>query len=257
LVFTACAQIQGLGAYEKVACLDDCPGPGGPDGSDASPMDDGGGPPSAWSFRRTITLTSDAAGPLAGEPVLLVLPPSFDTARARPNGDDVRFATTTSKTDELDYFIESYTPGAASYVWVRVPSVPVGTSTITMFYGNASASAASSFEKTFPNARRTVGGGAGSFTATGDIDVDWFELRAGDTLTLPPGAPLRIAARRVILAGTVDGSGRGSSGGALGSMVGGGPGGGQVSNPINMEGSGGGGYGGTGGRGGNDLAAGT
>ena len=34
--------------------------------------------------------------------------------------------------------------GAASYVWVSVPSVPVGASTIYMFYGNPSAAPASS-----------------------------------------------------------------------------------------------------------------
>src|SRR5262249_14164788 len=144
----------------------------------------------------------------------------------------------------------SWTPGAPSYVWVRVPAVPAGTSTIYMFYGDAAAPAASSFGATFPGAQRTAGAGAGSFVATGDIDVDWFELRAGDTLILPQGSPLHIRARRVILAGVVGGNGRGYAGGAVPDAAGGGPGSGGVSNPVDTESSGGGGYAGTGGNGG-------
>jgi hypothetical protein len=209
---------------------------------------------SPWPFRRAITLTSDAPAALAGEPVLVVVPPTFDATHANAAGDDLRFSTTAEHGDDLPYFIESWTPASSSYVWVRAPNVPVGTSTIYMFYGNPSAAAASSFAVTFPKAQRTAGGGAGSFIATGDIAVDWFELRAGDTLILPQGAPLRISARRVILAGLVGGNGRGFAGGPVPNMPGAGPGGGGVSNPVDTESSGGGGSAGLGGHGGEHVA---
>jgi hypothetical protein len=263
----ACAQVEGLDDYEKVECLDDCPAP--PPGSTKTGSASGGAPPSSskgaqssgstpgsspWRFRRAISLTSDAPTTTRATPVLVVVPPSFDATRAKPGGDDLRFSTSPSHADDLPYFVESWSPGAPSWVWVRVPSVPAGPSTIWMFYGNASASAASSFDATFPRAMRTAGGGAGSFTASGDIDVDWFELRAGDTLTLASGVALEIRAHRVILAGNVDGTGRGHAGGSVPNGAGGGPGGGGTSNPIDTEGSGGGGYGGSGGRGGEDVA---
>jgi len=224
-------------------------GSGADSPTDAAPQSDS--PTVAtWAFHRAITLSSDAAGTLTNEPVLVVVPASFDATRAKPGGDDLRFSTTATHADDLTYFIESWNPGAASYVWVRVPSVPVGASTIHAFYGNPAAAAASSFASTFPNAQRTAGGGAGSFIATADIVTDWFELRAGDTLILPQGAPLHISARRVILSGTVGGNGRGSAGGAIPDGVGGGPAGGGISTPVDSDSSGGGGYGGTGGTGG-------
>jgi hypothetical protein len=224
--------------------------------SDArSPGNEGGGEAgSPWAFQRPVALTSDAPAALASEPVLVIVPATFDAAHAKANGDDLRFSTTIGHGDDLPYFIESWTPGTLSFVWVLLPSVPVGSSTIYMFYGNPAAAAASSFAATFPHAMRTTGGGAGSFVATGDIAVDWFELRAGDTVILPQGVPLQISARRVILAGTVGGNGRGFLGGSVPDNPGGGPGGGSVSKPADTESSGGGGNAGSGGHGGEHTA---
>jgi hypothetical protein len=267
---SACAELQGLGSYHDVPCLDDCPrtptsnGQTTPstDGSVPNPNDPNapnvppppvGGKTNAWAYHRAITMTSDVPAPLPAEPVLVVLPEAFDTTHTKANGDDLRFSTNAAHEDDLPYFIESWSPGGKSIVWVKVPSVPNGVSTLHVFYGNASAPAASSFATTFPKARRTAGAGAGSFTASGDIDVDWFELRAGDTLTLASGVPLKISARRVIIAGTIEGSGRGFGGGLVPSGAGDGPGGGKVANPSDTEGSGGGGHGGDGGRAGNDV----
>ena len=203
-----------------------------------------------WAYRRTVALDSDVMMPLVKHAVLVVIPAAFDYSHASPNGDDLRFTTDVRRADELPYFVEDWKPGAASHVWVTVPTVPPGPSSLHVFYGKPSAAPASSFATTFPNARRTTGGGSGSFVATGDIDVDWFELRAGDTLTLAAGVPLRIGARRIIVAGMIVGSSRGSAGGAIPSAPGSGPGGGMI---VAGSGAGGGGYGGAGGRGGSDM----
>ena len=184
----------------------------------------------------------------------MVLPATFDTSHVKPGGDDLRFSTSPQHADELPYYIESWSPGVVSYVWVSVPSVPAGASAIYLFYGNPAAAPASSFTATFPHAMRTAGGGAGSFIATGDIVVDWFELRAGDTLILPQGAPLHLSARRVILSGIVGGNGRGFAGGPAPDGHGGGPGGGAASSPVDTESSGGGGNAGPGGHGGEHVA---
>lgn len=276
----ACAQLQGLDDYQKVDCVGDCQDaatttpatPNTPvqntsdadasfagEDAEAATADAGNDAPAsgryaAWSYRRALALTSDAPTGAAGETVLISLPPAFNATHAKPNGDDLRFSTTVNGAVELSYFVEKWVAGGESLVWVRVPTANGLPSEIYMFYGNPSAPAGSNFGAAFPNAQRTTGGGAGSFTANGDIQVDWFELRAGDTLTLQPGAPLQIRAKRIIIAGTIDGNGKGHAGGLLGNASGHGPGGGQVSNPIHTEGGGGGGYGGAGGRGGEDVA---
>jgi len=204
-----------------------------------------------WSFRRPVVLASDEMAPLVKHAVLVVIPPTFDYSHASPNADDLRFTTDVARADELPYFVEDWTPGGTSHVWVSVPNVPSGPSLLHVFYGKPSAAPVSSFGSTFPNARRTSGGGAGSFVATGDIDVDWFELRAGDTLTLAAGVPLRISARRILIAGMILGTGKGSPGGALPMAAGTGPGGGMI---VAGSGAGGGGHGGVGGRGGSTRA---
>ena len=201
-----------------------------------------------WANTREITVTSDLAATATEHQVLVVLDASFTYAKAKANGDDLRFSSTSALTDSLPYYVESWNPGATSYVWVKVPTVPVGASTIVMHYGSATASAASSFATVFPNAQITASAGAGSFTASADLDVDWFELKAGDTMTLAATAVRVVRAKRIIIAGTVDGNGRGFA--ASLNSVGTGPGGGGASTNA---GAGGGGYGGAGGLGGLDT----
>lgn len=58
------------------------------------------------------------------------------------SGYDLRFGTdATPPTTGLNYEIESWNPGGASYVWVQVPTIPTnGTGAIWANWGNASAS---------------------------------------------------------------------------------------------------------------------
>jgi hypothetical protein len=205
-----------------------------------------------WSYLRPVTLVSDASAALTNHAVLVTLPSGFDGGHAKPAGEDLRFRLPGATTD-LEHYIEAWPADASPrLVWVRLPMVPPGASTMFVFYGNPSAATTSNFAATFPRAQRTAGNGAGSFVATGNIDVDWFELRAGDTLTVAPATPLVISARRVVVAGTIEGLAHGFGPGPL-NGVGLGPGGGQ---PLMADGAGGGGYGGAGGSGGADTGKG-
>ncbi len=256
VVGSGCNALSGIGDFDVApsAMSEDDGGPGDArDGSvrDASDLRDASVDPSAWRFRRSVTLTSDVPDVLTNRPVLVVFPESFAYERVKADGSDLRFASDEAHGDDLPYFVESWTPGKTSFVWVRVPAVPVGTSTVHLFYGNEGASAASQFDPVFPRVRRTAGGGSGSFLASGDIDVDWFELGAGDTLTLAPGVPLKITASRIVVAGTIQGDGAGFAAGPDTShLSGSGPGGGMTGK---LSGGAGGGYGGAGGDGGKDA----
>lgn len=223
-----------------------------PDASVVAPPTENGGPvPQARdTYHREVTLVP--LGASARLPALIVLRFPFPYEHLKPNGEDLRFSTTRARSDDVPYYIESWNAGGQSRIWVRPSAVPPS-GTIHMFYGDADAGAATNFATVFPRSLRTAGGGIGSFTATANIDVDWFELTAGDTLTLPPGSALTIAAARVILSGSVEGTGRGYAGGAIGSP-GAGPGGGVMG--ASGSAAGGGGYGGVGGKGGSDTAAG-
>ena len=153
------------------------------------------------------------------------------------SGSDIRF-TTTNCGPFLDYFIESGINTATTNIWVMVPNLPANSVTsLFMYYGNAGAAAMSNFNTLFPS--NYILNAAVSLT--GVQTYDWIEIQAGGTINLGSGAPLTLNARRIIIAGTINGNNLGFGPGA-------GPGAGQ--NGGGSRGGGGGGYGGIGGSGG-------
>ena len=200
-----------------------------------------------WRFRAPVAVSSAAA--LTDYQVRLTLDAAgFAYANAAPDGADLRCGSTSAAgTFDLPHWIEDWSPGGTSHVWVKVPALSASQSTtIYLFYGMAGASAASDVQATFPS--QVVS--SGDLTLSGPQEVDWFELKAGDTLTLVSGQPLTIKARRILIAGTVDGAAKGYSGGSSGGDGAGPGGGGGATN----SGAGGGSYGGKGGTGGYDSA---
>lgn len=200
-----------------------------------------------WIYQQEITVTSTRANDAAGFQVLVELDAgNFDYSHANVDGSDLRFASTSvAETFDLDHYIETWTPGGTSRIWARVPNVPAaGTMSIFLRFGNPAAATTSNFAATFPNA--FVSSGAANLG--GVQNFDWFEVKAGDTITVTAGVALEVTARNVIIAGTVDANGAGFAA-AGNSTSGNGPGAGTTSSNA---GSGGGSYGGLGGTGGLD-----
>ncbi|MGE0561787.1 MAG: DUF2341 domain-containing protein [Flavobacteriales bacterium] len=168
----------------------------------------------------------------------------------QPNGEDIRFSKDCYGTSLYNYFIESGINTPSTKIWVMIDSLPAnGSRIIHLFYGNATAVAASSFDNTFPPASRLVVL-AGSVTLTGTNNYSWFEIQSGANVTIGPNSPFVINARMIRIAGTLNGNGAGYLGGATG-FNGSGPGAGQVSSGnTGTFGAGGASYGGLGGNGG-------
>jgi hypothetical protein len=72
---------------------------------------------------------------------------TFDTDM-QPDFDDIRFTESNGLT-LLPYWRESYTASSAAIFWVKVPSIPSGTMTIYMYYGNSGVSSGSDGTATF------------------------------------------------------------------------------------------------------------
>lgn len=71
--------------------------------------------------------------------------------KVKSDGSDVRI-TDSDKTTERPYWVESFNNSSTTKnykIWVKIPSVPNGTKDIYMYYGNASATSASSGSNTF------------------------------------------------------------------------------------------------------------
>lgn len=105
-----------------------------------------------WNYRSSITITNASSGSLANYQELLTI----DTAalvgagKMLANGNDIRFTNFTSSA-VYDYWIESGINTAATKIWVKVPSLPIGDTILQMYYGNIGAAAASSFTNTMEN----------------------------------------------------------------------------------------------------------
>lgn len=168
------------------------------------------------------------------------------------SGNDMRFATSCTGTETIPFWIESGMNTTTTRVWLRLPQLtPNSTNEVYLYMGNPSASNASSQAAVFPNSFVS----SGNFTMNvGTYAYDWFQIDAGDTLTLIGNNSdiFQLTAAKIIINGVIDGNGAGYEGGAAGSD-GSGPGGGGTSVVTSgslISGAGGGAYGGDGGDGG-------
>ena len=103
----------------------------------------------AWHWRKPITI-NNGGGALTNYQVKVVINTQelISAGKMQSNGNDIRFTTSNGMTS-IDYWIESGINTASTVIWVEVPSVPAGNSTTYMYYGNTSATAASSGDNTF------------------------------------------------------------------------------------------------------------
>lgn len=159
-------------------------------------------------------------------------------------GDDIRFGDACG-TMVYDHWVEKNLNTDSTIIWVKVDTIaPNDSATVYLYYGNPVATNSSSFSATFPTGIIS----AGNFVLSGNQNLGYLKVNAGDTLFVGQGSVLDIQARYVEVNGVIWGKGRGhASPGA--SQVGQGPGGGGTST---NSGSGGGSYGGIGGLGGYD-----
>ena len=131
-----------------------------------------GGPPwfdEAWHYRRAVVISNGGTS-LSYYQVLIKLDiNNFVFSRAKPDGTDIRF-THSDGTTELKFWIESWDNlNRLAYVWVRVPSVSPGDTTIYLYYGNPEASSAGDGNSTFDS-----------------FDDDWMFDREGSNPSVEP-----------------------------------------------------------------------
>ena len=98
----------------------------------------------SWSRRAPVTINNPGSSLTAYQVKVQV---AYDSDM-QPNFNDIRFTASDGIT-LLSYWRESYTAGVSALFWVKVPSLPSGSSTVYMYYGNAGAGSASDGTATF------------------------------------------------------------------------------------------------------------
>ncbi|MEW5759692.1 MAG: DUF2341 domain-containing protein [Candidatus Thermoplasmatota archaeon] len=102
-----------------------------------------------WNYRKPINITNSVSA-LTDYQVLV----TFNTAslisdrKMRPDCGDIRFTDSDCSTS-LNYWLESGCNSTDTRIWLKIPSVPVGSKTIYMYYSNHSATSISNGDNTF------------------------------------------------------------------------------------------------------------
>lgn len=205
-----------------------------------------------WSNKDGIKITEHTGTQQLNYQVVLNINTAalIGAGKMQSGGEDIRFSKDCAGATLLNYFIETGINTTNTQIWVMLDTLKAnGNYGLYMWYGNATATAATNFNNTFPLSSQLVVP-SGTVTLTGVNNYSWFEIQTGAAVNVTPNSPLVINARRIIITGSLNGDGAGFLGGAPGTN-GSGPGAGAVSTGnLGSFGAGGAGYGGSGGRGG-------
>ena len=102
-----------------------------------------------WLYRRPVAVSNPAGTLLTNYQVLVSLNNSFDFAKAKSDGSDIRITDVDGIT-QIPFWIESWDAVAQqAKIWIKMPSIPVGGTTAFMYYGNPAATALSDGISTF------------------------------------------------------------------------------------------------------------
>jgi hypothetical protein len=105
----------------------------------------------AWHWRKPITINNGGVSTQTNYQVKLTLDTQTLVNQGKMNsaGNDIRFTDSTNYSTALSYWIESGINTGSTIIWVKIPSIPTGSSTIYLYYGNSSATASSNGPNTF------------------------------------------------------------------------------------------------------------
>jgi hypothetical protein len=143
------------------------------------------GPGSGWQYYRVVTL--NPVTPAANFQVQVTLSAGQYT-HMNSNGSDLRFYDNTDVS--CDYWIETWNNTGTSIIWVEVATS--GASSLRMYYGNASATAASNGSNTFnffdDFLGSSLGGDWQQTISNGTVSVSGGQVTLSSNSTNPAGS---------------------------------------------------------------------
>lgn len=140
----------------------------------------------SWHYRKAITI-SNSGSALTDYQLKLTVDTEtpINASKMQTDGDDIRFTTSDGDTEISNYWIETGLGTTSTIIWVKVPSIPAGSSIIYIYYGNSSATSISSGDNTFiffdsfetyPFAKWTVTTGTATQVSTQKTDGSYSML---------------------------------------------------------------------------------
>ncbi len=127
-----------------------------------------------WQYRRSIGISNAGGTELTDYQVRVVLDSTFNFPSVNGDGSDLR-VTAADGVTVVPFWIETWDPGAGQgSMWVKVPSIPAGGTTIFVYYGNP--------EPTFPAPVAVSNPPTGPFTGGGIVVPAGDPLGSGQNL---------------------------------------------------------------------------
>lgn len=155
---------------------------------------------SSWKYRRPLTLNSSNPSALSNYAVKLTLDTQslISGGFMNADGSDLRFYPAGAVLS-APYYIESGLNTSSTRIWVKLPTVSTGTSTLFMYYGSTAAAAASSMADTFVLGSDFTGADGSSPSTSTWVSIESASPAAGslrdiqsDRLRLLFGSPLNL-----------------------------------------------------------------
>ena len=104
---------------------------------------------SQWAYKRAVTLTNSGSALSSYQVNIALTSANMNFGNANSDGSDIRIKASDGVTD-IPYWIEQWnSTRQVGSIWANVPSIPKGTSTIYLVYGNPSANTTASGSNTF------------------------------------------------------------------------------------------------------------
>ncbi len=128
---------------------------------------------SGFAYRAPITITNSGTATMDYQ-FKITVPYN---PHMKSDFGDIRFTAGDGAT-LMDYWIES-SSAASAVVWVKVNSIPLGNSTIYLYYGNGSAVSAADFSKVFVNFNLSFEKDAAGTSGSSISDWNWNCARTG------------------------------------------------------------------------------
>lgn len=91
-----------------------------------------------WNYKRSITVSNSSGSILTDFQTLIILDTASLIPKIKSDCGDIRFIDSDESTN-LNYWIESGCNTSSTRIWVKIPSIPSGSKTIYLYYGNSSA----------------------------------------------------------------------------------------------------------------------
>ena len=129
---------------------------------------------SGYNYRVPITITNSSGGTLTNYQVHVTINTAnlISLGKLQSNGNDLTATDTDGSTQLSSWFDPTTLNTATTDLWIKIPSLPAGTYTIYVYYGNSGASMQSSIVNTFIYGDDFSSNTVANYTTSGTVSID-------------------------------------------------------------------------------------